>query len=209
MLGPKNEDTDEHCIAYQIHSDETQKVLDAGFPYGNGVADNGYCTGCTGDDSRPSFGWVATVKGIVVEMGQENGVNALASPVIGSVEILDNTVECENYVDPPTCGRSLGPSEPAEAGAPAEPTTNDEVVDPATNDAVVEPATNDEVAEPATNDEVVEPATNDEVSDPEPAPAAEDPVEEPAEPSSAKILGVSSALSCILLLCSAALISSV
>jgi len=88
----------------------------------------------------------------------------------------------------------------AGAGGPAEPTTNDEVE---------EPATNDEVVEPATNDEVVEPATNDEVSDPEPAPAAEDPVEEPAAPSSARILDVSSALSCIVLLYSAALISSV
>merc|ERR1719375_2896102 len=135
VLGPKNEDTGEHCIGYRIHSDETKKVLDAGFPYGNGVADNGYCSGCTGDDSRPSFGWVATVKGIVLEMGQENGVNALASPVIGSIEILDNTVECETYVDPPTCGRSLesvqaeppNPSkqeDPVPAPVPAAPTTD-------------------------------------------------------------------------------------
>jgi len=111
-----------------------------------------------------------------------------------------------------------GPAEPTTNDEVEEPATNDEVVEPATNDEVVEPATNDEIAEPATNDEVVEPATNDEVaepatndevSDPEPAPAAEDPVEEPAAPSSARILDVSSALSCIVLLYSAALISSV
>ena len=123
VLGPKNEETGEHCIGYRIDQEETQKVLDAGFPYGNGVADNGYCTGCTGDDTRPSFGWVATVKGIVLELGQENGVNALASPLIGSIEILDNTVECETYIEPPTCGRSLEPvvPEPVPAPVPAAP----------------------------------------------------------------------------------------
>ena len=123
MLGPKQEDTGEHCIAYRIDQDETKKVLDVGFAYGNGVADNGYCSGCTGDDTRPSFGWVATVKGIVLELGQENGVNALASPLIGSIEILDNTVECETYIEPPTCGRSLEPvvPEPVPAPVPAAP----------------------------------------------------------------------------------------
>ena len=123
MLGPKNEDTGEHCIGYRIHSDETQKVLDTGFALGNGVADNGYCTGCTGDDSAPSFGWVATVKGVVLAMGEENGANALASPVIGSIEILDNTVECETYIEPPTCGRSIEsvPAEPPTQSSQEEP----------------------------------------------------------------------------------------
>ena len=137
VLGPKNEATGEHCIGYRIHSDDTQKVLDVGFPYGNGVADNGYCTGCTGDDSQPSFGWVATVKGTVVEMGQENGENALASPVIGSIEILDNTVKCETSIVPPTCGGSTGP-------VPAvPPTPSQEVPVPAPEPAAPTPAAKD------------------------------------------------------------------
>merc|ERR1719478_1609988 len=45
VLGPKNEDTGEHCIGYRIHSDETQKVLDTGFALGNGVADNAIAQG--------------------------------------------------------------------------------------------------------------------------------------------------------------------
>ncbi|EJK64457.1 hypothetical protein THAOC_14804 [Thalassiosira oceanica] len=97
------------------------------------------------------------------------------------------------------------PAEPTTNDEVVEPATNDEVVEPATNDEVVEPATNDEVVEPATNDEVVEPATNDEVVEPatndevaEPATDNPEPLEEPAAPSSAKSLGISSALGLLL-----------
>ena len=58
VLGPKNSETEEHCVGYRIESSESQKVLDAGFAAGQ----KGYCSGCSGDESKPENGFTATVK---------------------------------------------------------------------------------------------------------------------------------------------------
>ena len=63
VIGDKNPDSGMHCLGFRL--DDTDTVLSAGQAAGQ----EGYCTTCTGDASAPEYGWLATVKGTVSELG--------------------------------------------------------------------------------------------------------------------------------------------
>ena len=96
VLTDKNEDTGMHCLGYRL--DDTQAVLDAGFAAGQ----EGYCTGCTGDESKPEYGFRATVKGTVKELG-DGSDGPSGTPVLENIEVLDESEECEQTIVNPVC----------------------------------------------------------------------------------------------------------
>lgn len=99
VLGEKNPDTDRHCLGFRL--DDTDTVLAAGRAAGQ----NGYCSTCDGDsDAHPEYGYRATVKGTVKEMGDgSDGVTG--SPILTNIELLDESVGCDgNPTVPPLCG---------------------------------------------------------------------------------------------------------
>ncbi|KAL7529281.1 hypothetical protein ACHAXR_002878 [Thalassiosira sp. AJA248-18] len=98
VLGEKNPDTDRHCLGFRL--DDTDAVLAAGRAAGQ----SGYCSSCAGDsDAHPEYGYRATVKGTVKEMGDgSDGVTG--SPILTNIELLDESVGCEgNPTVPPLC----------------------------------------------------------------------------------------------------------
>ena len=98
VLTDTKDDNDMHCLGYRLS--ETQTVLDAGLPAGR-YSSTG-CTDCTGDDTKPEFGYRATVRGTIKELGDgSDGVEG--TPVIENIEVLDESVECETDTVEPVC----------------------------------------------------------------------------------------------------------
>ena len=101
VIGDKNLDTGMHCLGFRL--DDTDTVLSAGQAYGQ----QGYCTTCTGDASAPEYGWLATVKGTISELGDgSDGVTG--TPVLTNIEILSSDESCETTTIPPLCLESAG-----------------------------------------------------------------------------------------------------
>lgn len=96
VIGDKNPDTGMHCLGFRL--DDTDSVVSAGQAYGQ----QGYCTTCTGDASAPEYGWLATVKGTISELGDgSNGVTG--TPLLSNIEILSSDEKCEKTTVPPMC----------------------------------------------------------------------------------------------------------
>ena len=109
VIGPKDEETGMHCMGFRL--DDTDAVVAAGQAYGQ----QGYCTSCTGDASAPEYGWLATVKGTVSELG-DGSAGVTGTPVLTNVEILSSDEICETATVPPLClDTAPGPSQ-SEAG---------------------------------------------------------------------------------------------
>ena len=112
VIGPKDEETGMHCMGFRL--DDTDAVVAAGQAYGQ----QGYCTSCTGDASAPEYGWLATVKGTVSELG-DGSAGVTGTPVLTNVEILSSDEICETATVPPLClDTAPGPS-PSEVGNPS------------------------------------------------------------------------------------------
>jgi hypothetical protein len=96
VLGEKNQDTGVHCLGFRLN--DTVDVVAAGQSFGR----NGSCTSCTGDSSAPEYGWLATVKGTVMELGdRSNGISG--TPILKNVELFSSDVECDATTVPPLC----------------------------------------------------------------------------------------------------------
>ena len=64
VLGPKDPDTERHCLGFRI--DDSDVVLNAGRASGQ----EGYCETCNDNDvDLPEYGYRATVRGVVSELG--------------------------------------------------------------------------------------------------------------------------------------------
>ena len=98
VLGDKDEDTGLHCLGYRI--DENDKVLNAARSLGK----KGYCTSCTSSDNNaPEYGYIATVKGTIGELG-DGSDEVSGTPLLINVEMLDETVGCDGKATtPPLC----------------------------------------------------------------------------------------------------------
>mmetsp|Transcript_13046 Transcript_13046/g.24918 ORF Transcript_13046/g.24918 Transcript_13046/m.24918 type:complete len:278 (+) Transcript_13046:232-1065(+) len=99
ILGDKIPDTDRHCLGF--HLDDTDAVLAAGRALGKRGGD---CSTCTGEmGTGVQFGYRATVRGAVLEMGDgSDGVTG--PPILTNIEILDENIGCGNNPSiPPLC----------------------------------------------------------------------------------------------------------
>eukprot|EP00584_Thalassiosira_punctigera_P019506 CAMPEP_0172555966 /NCGR_PEP_ID=MMETSP1067-20121228/62037_1 /TAXON_ID=265564 ORGANISM="Thalassiosira punctigera, Strain Tpunct2005C2" /NCGR_SAMPLE_ID=MMETSP1067 /ASSEMBLY_ACC=CAM_ASM_000444 /LENGTH=646 /DNA_ID=CAMNT_0013344617 /DNA_START=62 /DNA_END=2002 /DNA_ORIENTATION=- len=101
VLGDKSEKTGMHCLGFRL--DDAATVIQAGLAAGR----KGTCTDCTGDNTKPEFGYRATVKGKVKELGNEN-----VAPILENIQVLDASVECETTIVPPLCEESAVPLPP-------------------------------------------------------------------------------------------------
>mmetsp|Transcript_27007 Transcript_27007/g.46062 ORF Transcript_27007/g.46062 Transcript_27007/m.46062 type:complete len:229 (-) Transcript_27007:190-876(-) len=110
VLGEKDPVTDRHCLGFRL--DDTEAVLAAGRALGK----KGFCSNCKGtDDADPEYGYRATVKGTVKELGDGTTGVVTSAPMLTNIEVLDESVECDGEPTiPPLCGKSVEPSsEPA------------------------------------------------------------------------------------------------
>lgn len=95
VLGDKDPETGLHTLGYRL--DDTDAVMAAGQATGQ----QGYCSSCTGDSSSPDFGYQATVKGTVSELGDgSDGVSG--TPMLTNIEMLSSDVVCESAINPVT-----------------------------------------------------------------------------------------------------------
>eukprot|EP00579_Thalassiosira_antarctica_P027634 CAMPEP_0202028584 /NCGR_PEP_ID=MMETSP0905-20130828/63530_1 /ASSEMBLY_ACC=CAM_ASM_000554 /TAXON_ID=420261 /ORGANISM="Thalassiosira antarctica, Strain CCMP982" /LENGTH=359 /DNA_ID=CAMNT_0048592299 /DNA_START=154 /DNA_END=1230 /DNA_ORIENTATION=- len=116
VLGEKDPDTDRHCLGFRL--DDTDAVLAAGRALGK----RGYCTTCTGGDSDRDYGFLATVKGTVKEIGDGSSDVVTGTPILTNVTMLDESVGCDgNPTLPPLCVRSLEMTPTAPTNLFAEP----------------------------------------------------------------------------------------
>jgi len=99
VLGPKNPDTDRHCLGFRI--EETDAVLTAGRALGKM---SNRCSTCESEaDSAPEFGYRATVKGVVSDLG-DGSEGVAGTPIISNVQLLDQSVGCDGSPTiPPMC----------------------------------------------------------------------------------------------------------
>ncbi|KAL7541591.1 hypothetical protein ACHAWF_006979 [Thalassiosira exigua] len=97
VLTDKDSETGMHCLGYRL--DDTEAVVAAGSAAGQ----QGYCEVCTGDESKPEYGFRATVKGTVKELGDgSDGITG--TPVLENITVIDESVEqCETTVANPVC----------------------------------------------------------------------------------------------------------
>eukprot|EP00804_Cyclotella_cryptica_P011832 CCRYP_015358-RA/>CCRYP_015358-RA protein AED:0.09 eAED:-0.09 QI:0/-1/0/1/-1/1/1/0/223 len=117
VLGEKNGDTGMHCLGFRLN--DTDAVVAAGQSSGQ----SGYCTSCTGDSAAPEYGWLATVKGTIVNMGDgSNGITG--TPILNDVRVLSSDVECNRTTVPPLCvGTAPTPTVPTSSTSAPSPAT--------------------------------------------------------------------------------------
>ena len=107
VLGDKNPDTGMHCLGYRLG--DTNTVLAAGLAAGR----RGTCTDCTGDDTKPNFGYKATIKGTIKDMG-DGSDGTSGAPLLENIEVWDASVGCEGEpVVPPLCAASVAKEDAA------------------------------------------------------------------------------------------------
>ena len=117
VLGDKYAETGIHCLGFRI--DGTAAVLAAGLAAGQ----KGGCTDCTGDSSKPTHGFRATVKGTVKQLG--DGTDGITgTPILENVQVLDDGLVCETSTVSPICWAStVDPAPATPAPAPARDCT--------------------------------------------------------------------------------------
>ena len=93
VLGEKNPETSLHCLGLRL--EESNVVIDAGRAAGSSEKSNTHitCSTCTGDASKPSAGYRATVKGTVKDLG-DGSSGVLGQPMLSNIELLDFDVGC-------------------------------------------------------------------------------------------------------------------
>ncbi|KAL7537848.1 hypothetical protein ACHAWF_005918 [Thalassiosira exigua] len=97
VLTDKNAETGMHCIGYRL--DDTDAVVEAGSAAGQ----KGYCSICTGDESKPEYGFRATVKGVVKELG-DGSSGITGAPILENITVVDESVEkCSTAAADPVC----------------------------------------------------------------------------------------------------------
>lgn len=98
VLGEKDPDTERHCLGFRL--DDIDTVLEVGRSSGK----MGYCSSCKGTgDANPDFGYQATVRGTVKELG-DGTEGVTGTPVLTDFEMLDSSVGCDgNPTVPPLC----------------------------------------------------------------------------------------------------------
>eukprot|EP00956_Cyclotella_meneghiniana_P033925 scaffold100456_cov56-Cyclotella_meneghiniana.AAC.3 len=93
VLGDKDPVTGMHSLGYRL--DDTDAVLEVGRAAGR----KGICTTCTGDSSSPDYGYEATVKGTVADLG--DGSDGLSgTPMLTNFEMMSSDVACERAITP-------------------------------------------------------------------------------------------------------------
>ena len=111
VLGPTQRSNNLHCLGYRI--DNSNTVINIGRALGQ----KGYCSSCTNtNNNSPEFGLVATVRGVVGQLG--DGSNDVSgAPLITNVQILDKNAGCGGRQSiPPLCSANARRSvEEAEA----------------------------------------------------------------------------------------------
>jgi len=98
VLGPKNPETGMHCGGFRIDNDESDVVLEAGRSLGR----PGYCSTCEGNRNGPEYGYSATVRGTVSELGDGSDDDVKGTPILKNVRVTNNE-ECEVETAPPLC----------------------------------------------------------------------------------------------------------
>mmetsp|Transcript_22403 Transcript_22403/g.49789 ORF Transcript_22403/g.49789 Transcript_22403/m.49789 type:complete len:268 (+) Transcript_22403:291-1094(+) len=98
VLGPKNPETGMHCGGFRIDNDESDVVLEAGRSLGR----PGYCSTCEGNQDGPEYGYSATVRGTVSELGDGSDDDVKGTPILKNVRVTNNE-ECEAETAPPLC----------------------------------------------------------------------------------------------------------
>lgn len=117
VLGEKNENTGLHCLGYRLNN--TDAVVAAGQSFGQ----NGYCTSCTGDSFAPEYGWLATVKGTIVNLGDgSSGISG--SPMLDNIELLSSDVVCNVTAVPPLCAETAPDPSSANSSTDSPGTTS-------------------------------------------------------------------------------------
>lgn len=96
VLTDKDETTGMHCLGYRL--DDTDAVYQAGIASGQ----KGYCKDCTGDATKPEYGYQATVTGTVKELGDgTDGPDG--TPLLENIKVLDASVGCNSTIVKPVC----------------------------------------------------------------------------------------------------------
>ena len=95
-----------HCLGFRL--DDTDAVVAAGQAYGQ----QGYCTTCTGDATAPEYGWLATIKGTVSELG-DGSTGVTGTPVLTNIQILSSDEMCPTTTIPPLCMETAPAPTPA------------------------------------------------------------------------------------------------
>jgi len=103
VIGDKNPDTGMHCLGFRL--DDTDAVVAAG----QAVGQQGYCTSCTGDSSAAEYGWLATVRGTVSELG-DGSTGVTGTPLLTDIEILSSDEACETVTVSPLCLAAPNPA---------------------------------------------------------------------------------------------------
>lgn len=119
VLGDKDPATDRHCLGFRL--DDIDAVLTAGRALGQ----NGYCETCDGDeDDDPEYGYRATVKGVVKEMGDGSDGKS-GPPILTDIQMLAASVGCDgNPTIPPLCVASTTTVKPMPSPLPTDNPTN-------------------------------------------------------------------------------------
>jgi len=103
---------DMHCMGFRL--DDTDAVVAAASAAGQ----KGQCTACTGDETKPTNGYLATVKGTVSDLGDGSSAYT-GTPILTDIQLLDPSVECETAAIPPMCMSSAPSPTPPTPGPPS------------------------------------------------------------------------------------------
>ena len=111
VLTDKNEETGMHCLGYRL--DDSEAIIAAGRAKGL----MGFCSTCTGAQGNPEYGFRATIKGAVKELG-DGTAGVSGTPLLEVTEVLDDGEMCETpTIGNPVCMElpSLAPTPDASA----------------------------------------------------------------------------------------------
>ena len=111
VLTDKNEETGMHCLGFRL--DDSAAIIAAGRAKGA----QGFCSTCTGAQGNPEYGFRATIKGTVKELG-DGTIGASGTPLLEVTEVSDDGEMCEtptiqNFV----CMEPLPPAPTPDASA--------------------------------------------------------------------------------------------
>ncbi|KAL7546815.1 hypothetical protein ACHAWF_014989, partial [Thalassiosira exigua] len=117
-LTEKDSETGMHCLGYRLD------ITDAGVAAVSATGQQGYCEVCTGDELKPEYGFWATFKGTVKELGDgSDGITGTL--VLENITVVDESVEqFETTVANPVCialfPEDVSKTPPTDPGLPSK-----------------------------------------------------------------------------------------
>ncbi|KAL7534607.1 hypothetical protein ACHAWF_004885 [Thalassiosira exigua] len=87
VLTDKDSETGMHCLGYRL--EDTDAVVAADSAAGQ----HGYCDICTGDESKPEYGFRATFKGTTVKELGDGSDGITGTPILDNITVIDESVE--------------------------------------------------------------------------------------------------------------------